>query len=42
MKAEDVQIDKDQLEQQKRRNFEDRLDYIRWKVEWMREHVIQD
>ncbi len=38
MKIEDVHVDLKEMEAFKRRNFEDRLDWIDFKVRWMREH----
>lgn len=43
MRIEDVQITVEELAEFKRRNFEDRMDWIDFKVQWMREHgKIQD
>ena len=38
MRIEDVHITQEELAEFKRRNFENRMDWIEFKVRWMREH----
>lgn len=38
MKIEDIKIDFKELERQKKRNFEDRIAFVRWWAEYVKNH----